>query len=187
MIDEGTLREAARGLLHVEIEPNGVAHLRWRWLSRKMLTSALAVALGVGMLGNLWRPDLPVVDLYVNPYGVILGGMVLVSGYVLLAYLLNQTRVTVDAMILVVKHGPIPWPGGGRWAIADVVRFFPKTNYYGAGGSAKAKSVDYSVNAVLRSGAEVEIVNGPLTEERADAVYATLAAWASAPRSTEAR
>ncbi len=152
-------------------------HLRWRWLSRRTLIGLFAIVPSGWVLVHLREPEQSLAENYVNPLGLIMAAMLVVGLGIVVLHLVNHTSVTSDGQWLEVRHGPIPWFGGGRWAIADIARVFVETHVYGSGGSKKARSVDWTVNAVLRSGEAVELVGGPITRARADEVLRAVRTW----------
>ena len=49
--------------------------------------------------------------------------------YVCVAGLLNHTRITLSPDGLLVRHGPLPWPGNVRLERASLKQFHVKTNF----------------------------------------------------------
>jgi hypothetical protein len=74
--------------------------------------------------------------------------------YVCVAGLFNHTRITLSPDGLLVRHGPLPWPGNVRLERASLKQFHVKTNFD------RGVLSNYRIQALLRDGTLVNAVNG---------------------------
>lgn len=158
------LERAARGRLRVDPTSDGLC-LRWRWLNLRIVPSLFAAIAGTSLLGH-WELRGPLPALF------IFGGIALAGWYGTIAYLANSTRIVVDAMSVRVRHGPIPWLGGGQWWRDEIAQVYVDELVQRSGRG--ARYVYYTVMARSSTGKALELVNGPLDADRAKAIEATL-------------
>ncbi len=71
--------------------------------------------------------------------------------------LLNTTRVVVSGENLVVRHGPLPWPGARDVPTRDLAQLFTVEKVT---QTKNGQSREYRVDARLRGGGDVKIVSG---------------------------
>lgn len=53
--------------------------------------------------------------------GLILAAVTAFFGYILAAIVFNRTHIRIDAEVLSVRHGPVPWPGNKDLRNSDIV------------------------------------------------------------------
>lgn len=85
--------------------------------------------------------------------------------YQSLTALLNRTQLTLRGEALDIEHGPLPWPGNRRLAVADLAQLYCQERVRGASGSRKIMA--YDVIARLANGRDVELVPGCNLPEQA--------------------
>jgi hypothetical protein len=78
---------------------------------------------------------------------------------------INATTVAAERGEIDVRHAPLPWPGGGTYAAADVAQVFVREKVHPQknGGS----STTYEVHVLTRSGAAKRLLSGLLDVEQA--------------------
>jgi len=86
-------------------------------------------------------------------------------GYVALVRGVNRVVLRADPQALVIKQGPLPWPGAQQLARADIARLVSveklSTLRTGEGGREQVQTHrHYRVRAVKRSGDAVDVVAG---------------------------
>jgi hypothetical protein len=77
---------------------------------------------------------------------------------------LNRTWIRVGQGQLVVRHGPLPWPGNKVLRSGDLKQLYSKENL---SRSRNGTSSTYEVRAVTHSGLNIRIVAGLATSEQA--------------------
>jgi hypothetical protein len=78
---------------------------------------------------------------------------------------LNTTTVSAERGDVDVRHAPLPWPGGGTFAAADVAQVFvrEKLHSHKNGGS----STTYEVHVLTRAGTAKRLLSGLLDVDQA--------------------
>lgn len=83
--------------------------------------------------------------------------------YFVIASLLNRTVITAGRGSLSVRHGPVPWRGGGAWRQGEIDQLFCKAKQV---NGKNGESTNYELHAVLRAGQTQKLVGIGMTEEQ---------------------
>lgn len=94
---------------------DGVAWVvEWKWFTPAAVFYLLFYLMVWAVLIAFVVPWVP------TPGRVVFGAAAVVTGWVVLGYFVNRTTIRVSDGWLSVTHGPMYWPGGRRFAAADV-------------------------------------------------------------------
>ncbi len=143
--------------------------IRWRW-SRGAAFVYGSVLLGLVMATAVVAPRLlaPPESLagLVGPLlcALLLGSAIPVLAYLSLANLINATTITASVNALHIRHGPLPWPGGGR--VEHISQLFVKERVH-AGGRKGGRSYSYELHALLVGDKRRRLVGGLRRAEEA--------------------
>jgi hypothetical protein len=78
--------------------------------------------------------------------------------YSVLMQLFNSTRVTLEQGVFQVRHGPLPWLGGGSWKREDLAQLYGEQVVRNTKNGGRVFS--YDLRAMLRDGRRVKLVTG---------------------------
>jgi hypothetical protein len=88
----------------------------------------------------------------------------LLVGYVALAGIINRSRIVIDDGILSVQHGPLPWAGNWRLAVARIDQLFCQ-EYPPVPGSGNERR--YTVRVATKDGRQMDLISGLPGREQA--------------------
>lgn len=147
-------------------ETPGELHVRWRWFTPVTLF-LIPFALGWNAFLVGWyalafsgvggdsggEPFFgPRLIMLVFPVAHVAVGVGL--GYSVLTGLFNSTRLTVAHNLLQIRHGPLPWLGGGTWERAELAQLFVEEE------TTRNRGSTFRLSAVLRDGRQVPLLKG---------------------------
>jgi hypothetical protein len=140
--------------------------IRRRWFHPIFVFLAFFSAVWLGMLalfyGMIFDGDAPVLVALFPVLHVTVGvGL----AYWTLCGFLNTTTIAAERGEIEVRHRPLPWPGGGSYASADVSQVFVREKEHAKkdGGS----STTYEVHLLTRAGSAKRLLTGLLDVEQA--------------------
>jgi hypothetical protein len=102
-----TARRRPLGLRVRRIPRTGARHdvvIEWPWVAGRVISAALLLLLIPLVLGR-HPPELPART------WIAMAPLLAIAAYVVAAFCLNRTRLTLIGHLITLEHGPLPWPG----------------------------------------------------------------------------
>jgi hypothetical protein len=141
----------------VVAEVGGTLTVRWRWFETVHISILVFAVAWDAFLAN-WYFGLHVKDdvmHYLFPIAHVAFGIAI--SYFAITGLVNRTVITASRDRLIVAHGPLPWPGSGTYARADLDQLYvePKVS-----SGRRGTTETYVLCAIDRTGRKRTLVKG---------------------------
>jgi hypothetical protein len=109
-------------------ERDGITTIEWRWVGARHLLALVFLAIVCGMYWH-WYTDMARDGLSTSEvwFLAVTALLPVLTVYLMLAKILNRSRLVVDANSLALWQGPFPWPGNGSWPRSGLAGFMYKT------------------------------------------------------------
>jgi len=138
-------------------ERPGRFEVRWRWFGFSHVFLGFFSLVWNGFMVMWFGTALIEKEPMMALFGSLHALAGLTVGYLALTGFTNSTRVSLENGQLTVKHGPLPWPGGGSWRRDELAQLYGEEDVRrGRNGV----SIVYTLAAMLRDGRRVKLVKG---------------------------